>query len=269
MRSRKLAISLVFLAVLAAAVQAAALQDVTVPTQTAAGELQLPGILHRPAGDGPFPAVVMLCGCGGVSGPDAAHQSAWAERLVGWGYVALQVDSFSPRGPGSICDNTGSVSDDMRAGDAFAAKSYLSTLSFVDANNIAVLGFSHGAWAVMRVIDSSYRDKKVTPFKAAVAFYPYCHPLVDPDTPVLTFVGRKDDWSPASLAESLGREYKNWSWKPDFSLTVYPNATHGFDDEGLRGGVDFMGHHLEYDSTATTDAIARTRAFLAKYIARR
>ena len=199
-------------------------QEVMIPSQTAAGEeLQLPAKVHKPNGNGPFPAVVMLCGCAGiVTGPDVAHQASWVGRLVGWGYVALQLDSFSPRGPDGICEDTGSVSDDMRSQDAFAAKAYLSTL-----------------------------------------------PFVDPDTPVLALVGKKDDWCPAFLAESLDREYKNWNWKPAFVLKVYPNATHGFDDEGLKGGVNYLGHHLEYDPQATPDAISRTKDFLAKYIGTR
>ncbi len=121
----------------------------------------------------------------------------------------------------------------------------------------------------MSVIDRSVRDKNEGPFKAAVAFYPYCHALTDPDTPVLVLIGRKDDWCPASLAESLDRDYKNSHWKSEFSLTVYPNAFHAFDVElppVIKYGMSFMGHHLEYDPQATSDAIIRTRSFLAKYL---
>ena len=82
------------------AIQAAAAESVKVPTREAGKDLQLPAILHMPVGDGPFPAVVMLCGQGGWAGggPNAEHQTFWARKLAGWGYVALQVESFSPRG---------------------------------------------------------------------------------------------------------------------------------------------------------------------------
>lgn len=48
--------------------------------------VQLVGYLARPQGSGPFPAVVVLHGCGGF------HQDmlAWADRLRRWGYVAWQ-----------------------------------------------------------------------------------------------------------------------------------------------------------------------------------
>src|SRR5580704_7268540 len=55
--------------------------------------------LYRPSGGGPFPAVVLLHTCAGL-GP---HVHAWARKLQDWGYVALVVDSFTPRGNGVVC----------------------------------------------------------------------------------------------------------------------------------------------------------------------
>ena len=48
---------------------------------------------------GPYPAVVVLHGCGGIS----SHSTGIADRLGSWGYVALAVDSLSPRGISSAC----------------------------------------------------------------------------------------------------------------------------------------------------------------------
>ena len=119
----------------------------------------------------------------------------------------------------------------------------------------------------MSIVDRFARDKNESPFKAAVAFYPLCHPLTHPDTPVLVLIGRKDDWCPASLAESLDRDYKNANWKSEFSLTIYPNATHAFDvelPEAIKYGISVLGHHLDYDPQATSDAITRTEKFPCK-----
>jgi dienelactone hydrolase len=269
MTTKRIAVLFLLLMIFVTAVQVIPAQNVTISAQSMTGEkLQLPGVLHKPSGDGPFPAVVMLCGCAGYAkGEDATQQSTWAERLVGWGYVALQLDSFSPRGfPNGVCENTNIVNDTMRSEDAYAAKSYLSTLSFVDPKNIAIVGWSHGGWAVIKIIDGYTRDKKVSPFKAAVAFYPYCSPVFEPDTPVLVLIGKKDDWCPASLAETMKDQYSANNWKPEFALEVYPNAYHAFDYETTKpGGVDFLGHHIEYDPEATADAIAQTKAFLARY----
>lgn len=241
---------------------AIAAEDVAIPRLETGKQLQLPGILHKPSDDGPFPAVVMLVGCGGYAGggPNAEHQSSWAEKLVEWGYVALQVDSYSPRGPSLICDYAGSLTISH---DAFSAKSYLSTLPFVDPENIAVVGWSMGGMAVLKIIDRYFRDKAVSPFKAGVAFYPLCYPVYQPDTPLLLMTGEKDDVCHASLAEALKKKYTDRNWKTELSLTIYPNAYHSFDMEGLT--LDTSGHHFQYDPQAAADAIIRTKDFLEKY----
>ena len=233
-------------------VPAIAAEDVIIPSLEAGRQLQLPGVLHKPSGGGPFPAVVMLVGCGGYAGggPNAEHQSSWAEKLVEWGYVALQVDSYSPRGPSLICDYAGSLTISH---DAFSAKSCLSTLPFVDPENIAVVGWSMGGMAVLKIIDRYFRHKAVSPFKAGVAFYPLCRPVYQPDTPLLLMTGKKDDVCHASLAEDLKKKYTDRNWKPELSMTIYPNAYHSFDMEGLT--LDTSGHHFQYDPQAAADAI--------------
>src|SRR5262249_26263116 len=56
--------------------------------------------LARPAGPGPFPAIVVMHGCNGV----APHYRAWTETLRSWGYVAMLVNSFSSRGKTNVCN---------------------------------------------------------------------------------------------------------------------------------------------------------------------
>jgi dienelactone hydrolase len=62
--------------------------------------LQLTGYLRRPAGPGPFPAVVLLPGC---AGPARSIDRRWGTRLAGWGDVALSVDSLGLRGLDNVC----------------------------------------------------------------------------------------------------------------------------------------------------------------------
>jgi dienelactone hydrolase len=240
-------------------------EDVVIPTVEGGSPLLLPGILHRPEGRGPFPAVVMLVGCGGYAGggPNAEHQAAWAKRLTDWDYVALQVDSYSPRGPSLNCDFSGSLTISR---DAFAARSYLSTLPFVDRRKVAIAGWSIGGAAALKAIDRYFRDKGVSPFKAAVAFYPVCYPVYDPDTPLLLLTGRKDELCIATAAEGLKRKYREQNWKTELSFKIYPNAYHSFDMEGV--SLVSFGHHYQYDPRAATDAIIRTKEFLEKHLGR-
>ena len=240
--------------------------------------LELPGILHQPPGDGPYPAVVMLSGYGGWAGggANADHQAFWAGELVRWGYVSLQVDSFLPRGPRAR--DVGQVSSQMTARDAYVAKAWLSTLDFVNPNAIGVIGWSHGGIAVLDIIDSAsplQREvevggldahiRKMDPFKVAVAFYPYAHALSAPDTPLLVLTGARDDTCPARFTSTLKPDYARSGL--EMSLTIYPDAYHAFDVEDTgEQGINFNGHHFQYDPHATSDALQRTRDFLGKYI---
>jgi poly(3-hydroxybutyrate) depolymerase len=54
------------------------------------GSLNLTGRLTKPEGKGPFPAVVLLHGCGGMQ---PRRDDRWSDRLSRWGYVTLQVCS--------------------------------------------------------------------------------------------------------------------------------------------------------------------------------
>lgn len=255
--------------------------NVAISARVMGRALELPGILHQPLGDGPYPAVVMLSGHGGWAGggANADHQAFWARKLVQWGYVALQVDSFLPRGPRAR--DMGEVSSQMTACDAYASKAWLSALDFVDPNAIGVIGWSHGGIAVLDIIDSAgvlLREvagsgsgatvRKMEPFKVAIAFYPYAHPLSAPDTPLLVLIGARDDICPARATRTLKPDYSGTG--QEISLATYLDAYHAFDVEAVgEQGMNLNGHHLQYDPQATADALHRTRDFLRKYIGAR
>jgi len=57
--------TVVFLLSLAAGLSSLAAEQVTIPNVAEGGSLPLPGVLHKPDGAGPFPALVMLAGFGG------------------------------------------------------------------------------------------------------------------------------------------------------------------------------------------------------------
>jgi dienelactone hydrolase len=66
---------------------------------------ELHGLLMKPDGPGPFPAIVSLHGCGGLfkEGALVAREAAWAKLLTAHGYVVLFPDSFGPRGVTTDC----------------------------------------------------------------------------------------------------------------------------------------------------------------------
>ena len=218
--------------------------------------LMLVGKLTKPQGDGPFPAVVLLHGCGGIR----PYHDVWAERLANWGYVALQVDSFGPRGLSSLCGDAGFLSNIVpkRTYDAYDAKSYLGGLPFVDRNRIGVMGWSQGGATTLTVLDQKRDDS----FRSAVAIYPYCNRMLfDLNAPLLILIGEKDDWTPANMCSMRMRSVQIGH---EVILKIYPDSHHGFDWEGIDTLIE--GHRVLFNPAAAGDAIIQVKAFLAKHL---
>ena len=218
--------------------------------------------LIKPEGAGPFPAVVLMHGCNGLWRP---WGDLWAGRLVRWGYVVLQVDSFGPRGyPNGICDAPLVVAPPTRAADAHAAKDLLKELPFVDGDRIAVMGMSHGGGAALWSVENTYLVQlpRPDPFKAAIALYPWCdQQLYRLDAPLLVLIGEADDWAFAFKCERM-----DLVGPTDHAITlkIYPGATHAFDVD--RPDREYLGHTIRFHPSAARDTEARMRAFLAEHL---
>jgi dienelactone hydrolase len=219
--------------------------------------------LWRPSGGGPFAAVLVLHGCGGVE----AHYRGWAARLAGWGYVAAIVDSFAPRHVRSMCNGFGYPGTNLRAQDAYNAASYLRTLPDIQADRIGAVGFSLGGDVVLQAtqVDRVKSNPTARPFQAGVAYYPGCNP--NPPwhvaaTDVLILIGKDDSWTPAANCEKQVIGKKDFPHPP--RIKVYPGSVHGFDMGGL---PQWTGDHLiGGNAEAAADSFAMTKAFLDDHL---
>lgn len=237
-------------------------------TKTDAGDpIILKGKLTKPPGDGPFPAVVLVHGCSGI----IKYYDKWVDRLASWGYVAFQVDNFGPRGVSEICGKPGVVPFHIRTQDSHDAKAYLGGLPFIDRNRIGIMGWSQGgSTTLLAIIKGNHSlsagergaQKQETPFRVAIAFYPYCMVgLDDLNAPLMILVGDLDDWCPAVLCQVKMPKGKA---AHEIILKVYPGAYHGFDFEG----ADWvrLGHRVLYNPEALADSIVQVKEFLAKHL---
>lgn len=233
-------------------------EPLRVSTDAAGGlPADAPMELFKPQGEGPFPAVVVLHGCGGI----AERDRVWAKRLNGWGYAALTVDSFGPRGVHQgVCATPQLVPPGLRARDAFAAAAWLRTQPEIDRAHIGVLGFSHGGWSVLKAISASIvRSAGAVPFGAAVAYYPPCEPdLGGVATDTLILIGEADDWvSPARCIDYVAAQARP---PREVAIKLYPGAYHDFDVSAPERWR--YGHHLAYQAAAAEDSFATARQFL-------
>ncbi|WP_020696616.1 dienelactone hydrolase family protein [Reyranella massiliensis] len=247
----------------------AAAQQVTYPTAVLPGltaPATIAATLSRPDGPGPFPAVIVLHDCSGVSRKD----QDWAKRLVSWGYVAIQPDSFGSRKHGSLCADVNRVDAQQRVQDVVGTAEYLAALPYVQKDRIAVLGFSHGGWTIMKGVQENARWSSYG-IKGAVAYYPYCTAPQDNDVaiPLRILIGEKDDWTPAQRC----RDVIGGAKKPSLiEATFYPDTYHSFDCNcGTRwingmGGGGTTSRRIEGNATATRDAELQTRVFLERLL---
>ena len=108
--------------------------------------------------------------------------------------------------------------------DAYAAFDHLTSLPFVNADRIGVVGLSMGGSTALRVAATAHGRAK-TDYAAAVAYYPYGFDyLYSFDVPVMILIGADDDWTPARLCSAVA------SRDPDHvDLTIYPDTHHSFD----------------------------------------
>ena len=221
--------------------------------------------VYRPDGPGPFPAVAILHGCLGVRTKDGR----WAEALRDAGYVAVVVDSMTGRGLTTL-DQRRSVCQGMalwggtRAADVGATLAYLRMLPFVDATRLAVVGFSHGAWAALDFLAGASADD-VQGLHAVIGFYPYCGIASrarwlgwQVDVPTLLLLAGGDRM--VSPEQCRGLAARVTADGRPVTLTVYPDAGHSFDwrpspatEDAHRQVFTFLARHLR----APSEAIAR------------
>lgn len=215
----------------------------------AAGPLS--GYLTTPKRAGPFPAIALIHSCLGL--PE--NHAAFAATLASWGYAALWVDEFAPRGVKETC----SVDFPQGPADAAAALAFLARQPFVDARRLAVVGFSQGADVALAIAASPPRGARPL---AAAAFYPPCANRQGETlkVPTLILVGEADTVTPAEDCRQFAAMQPPGAAK----LVVLPGAGHLFDDPAYAGGRVVLGMRLVYDGAAAARGEADLRRFLAE-----
>jgi dienelactone hydrolase len=275
---RKFFVALAGIAWCTAQAAAAGPERVDIP---AADNVTLHGTLYRPDGDGPFPAVVALHGCGGIVHRPAMQSqlySEWANVLVAKGFVVLFPDSFGSRGLGPQCreEKRKVHASRERVADANAARRWLQTQSYVRADRISLVGWSNGGsaalWAV-RPTAAPHNDG--ADFRSAIAFYPSCRRLRvtawSARVPTLILAGGADDWTSAAVCQQMVAGAHGRSARAE--IVVYPGAYHEFDRAnspirvrtGLANTADPSGRaHGGTNPAARSDALKRVPAWLEK-----
>jgi dienelactone hydrolase len=228
----------------------------------------LTGTLYEPAGLNERAAgVVIMHACNGLD----SDVAAWGNWFAQNGYVALTVDSFSPRHVGSVC-GTRDVPPSTRALDAYGGLSYMRTLPDVDGAHVGIIGFSHGGGTVLRTENADIASRAGftgNGFAAAVALYPSecdndpTSALIDP---LLLLIGASDDWTDAKSCEKFMSRVDPTGTTG--TVHVYPDTYHKFDDPSANRNVKVNRnvYTLRYNPASAADAHDRVLAFFKQYL---
>jgi dienelactone hydrolase len=266
--------------VLSVAMSAARADSAAVPSEVDIpnGTSTLHAQLYKPDGDGPFPTVIALHGCGGLTGrsePVLPHYRDWAERLVKDGKAVLLPDSYGSRGLGPQCglkERRISGRRD-RVADIVAARRWLAKQAWVMPDRVSLLGWASGASALLWAVRPQLPDHVDPDFRSAIAFYPDCRASSglgwSARVPTLVLIGSKDDvFSPPACRQMIdGARGRSALTR----IVVYPGAYHDFDSVNLPlhavAGVDAAAPERGHVGS-DPDARANAQKLVADWLAR-
>jgi dienelactone hydrolase len=197
--------------------------------------------LYKPDGEGPFPTVIALHGCGGLVGhsePVLPRYREWAEQLLKAGDAVLLPDSYGSRELGPQCrvKERHVLTRRERVADIAAARQWLMQQPWVAHERISLIGWGNGAGALLWAVRPQMSSRNAGPdFRTAIAFYPDCRISSNlgwsARVPTLLLIGAKDDvTSPPACRQMVdGARGRSALTR----IVVYPGAYHDFDRANL------------------------------------
>jgi dienelactone hydrolase len=247
-----------------------------------AANLTLHAQLYKPDGDGPFPTVIALHGCGGLGGhaePVLPRYRDWAEQLLKTGHAVLLPDSYGSRELGPQCPvkerERRVLARRERVADITAARQWLLLQPWAAHDRISLIGWANGASALLWAVRPQSSSRSAEPdFRSAIAFYPDCRISSglgwSARVPTLLLIGAKDDVSSPSACRQMvdGARGRTALTR----IEIYPGAAHDFDRANLPlhaiGGssdasVPEQGH-IGTDADARADSQKRVAEWLAR-----
>ena len=269
-------LTLLALAFAADAAPAQSPRQVEIPTDGGTLHAQL----YKPDGDGPFPVVSALHGCGGLAGasePVQARYRDWAEQLLKAGKAVLLPDSYASRELGPQCrvKERRVLARRERVADIMASREWLVQQPWAARDRISLMGWANGASALLWAVRPQLPSRNIEhDFRSAIAFYPNCRISSglgwSARVPTLLLIGAKDDVSSPPACRQMVDGARGRSALA--RIVVYPGAYHDFDRANFPlhaigsasdAGLPEKGH-VGTDTEARADSQKRVAEWLAR-----
>ena len=220
--------------------------------------------LAKPAGKGPFPAVVLAPGCGGFHDEYSPPVfDRYRKRLVDDGFAVIDVDFTKAHDIPRCANNNGFlISSEDYARDILAAVTDLAKASSIDPTRIHLIGWSFGGGASFSAL--ALAEHEFVKINSVVAFFPFCKGALawKQPTPVLMFVGLADNIAPFAQCKDLVEDALD---NKSMRVIEYPGALHSFDHFTVTTPITRPnGTSFGYNEKAATQSWSELEAFLKK-----
>jgi carboxymethylenebutenolidase len=213
------------------------------------GDETVTGMLYKPSGNGPFPAIVVIHEWWGLN--DWVKEQA--SKLADQGYVTLAIDLYRSKvatSPEEAHELMRGVPDDRATRDLLAASAYLRSLKDVKPDKVGSIGWCMGGGYSLNL---AINDPKL-----AATVINYGHLATEADTlkkinaPILGLFGGLDKGIPPADVERFAEQLKKLG--KSVETKIYPDAGHAFENPNNKGG---------YRADDAADAWTRTVNFFA------
>ena len=206
------------------------------------------GVLELPDAPGPHAGVIILHGSFGWR-PAYAQ---FARALADSGFVALAIDYFAETGRDTLPEQRLQMRPIWQAAIRSAA-GYLRSQPFVVSDNLALLGFSRGAFLAVSVASSTPGVKAVVDYFGGIDTSGQAlETQVRDFPPLLILHGDADAHVPVARAHQLRQAVI--AHGGEVEMQIYPGAYHAFNMIASSG----------YSETAALDSFERTIEFLRR-----
>ncbi len=188
--------------------------------------------------ENPVPAAILLHGAGGVLG---ARELTYGPQLAAQGVAALVIDSFAPRREmaAGFFERLFNITEVMLLADAYAGLAFLDGLPEVDADRVALIGFSYGGMASVLAAYEQVAETLAPEglrFAGHVAYYAPCIIRAEDHrttgAPILFLNGGQDGLLDPERCSEVEDDLEAGGSKVE--TIVYPDAMHQWDGRSSR-----------------------------------
>jgi carboxymethylenebutenolidase len=219
------------------------------PVSYKSGEETVQAVLYTPAGNGPFPALVVVHEWWGLN--DWVKEQA--SKLADQGYETLAIDLYRGKvatTPDQAHEIMRGVPEDRALRDLHAAVAFLQSQKNVKKDRIGSIGWCMGGGYAL---DVALQEPTLH-----AAVINYGHLAVEPDNlkkinaSILGIFGGKDGGIPVDDVKKFEQTLKQQG--KDVQIVIYPEAGHAFENPNNKAG---------YRADDAADAWKHTVDFLA------